>query len=147
MKYEMQKLMFSSFSGNGRTPKDLFDQLDKEFDFTTDVCADFNYPLKQPMFQLGFHGLTSSWRIFQNRNVCYMNPPYGKEISKWLDKADFEVFTNQVTTVALLPARTDTKWFWKYCAKREIRFIKGRIQFDQYHGPAPFPSMVVIFRP
>jgi phage N-6-adenine-methyltransferase len=148
MKYEMQKLMFSSQSGDWKTPQDLFDQLDKEFDFTLDVCVGVDdAPLKADMLRFHYHGLSNSWKVFDTRNVCYMNPPYGREITKWLYKAMIESLHNHVTVVALLPARTDTKWFWKYCAQREIRFIKGRLKFSNHQNSAPFPSMVVIFRP
>lgn len=146
MKYETQRLMFSSQSGKWKTPQDLFNQLDQEFDFTTDVCAEIGYKMKESMQQLYFHSLTNPWKLFLNRNVCWMNPPYGREISKWLAKASLEAITNQVTTVALLPARTDTKWFWNYCSWREIRFLKGRLHFSN-KGPAPFPSMIVVFKP
>lgn len=145
MDYKMQKVMFSSQSGHWVTPQGLFNELDREFDFTTDVCAEIGSERKN-MLQLYFHSLTASWRIFQTRNVCWMNPPYGREIVKWLAKADQEAKNNLITTVALLPARTDTEWFWKYCIHREIRLIKGRLHFSD-KGPAPFPSMVVIFRP
>ncbi len=48
----------------------------------------------------------------------------------------------------LLPARTDTQWFHTYINNHaEIRFLKGRIKFVGAKHPAPFPSMVVIFRP
>jgi site-specific DNA-methyltransferase (adenine-specific) len=51
-------------------------------------------------------------------------------------------------TVYLLPARTDTVWFHKFCLPlaKEIRFIKGRLRFGDQVNPAPFPSMVVVFR-
>lgn len=48
----------------------------------------------------------------------------------------------------LLPARADTKWFHQYIyGKAELRFIKGRLKFGGSVNPAPFPSMVAIFRP
>ena len=47
----------------------------------------------------------------------------------------------------LLPARTDTQWFHEYCLRGEIRFLRGRLCFnDQRLKRAPFPSMIVIFR-
>lgn len=48
--------------------------------------------------------------------------------------------------VALIPARTDTRFFHDYIYhKAEIRFIKGRLKFGGCKDAAPFPSMVVIF--
>lgn len=148
MNRETMKIMFSSRSGNWRTPQDLFNQIDEEHHFTLDVCADQSGgQLKAGMKEFfGTDGLTQSWI----GNICYMNPPYGREITKWIEKAWLEMTMNNVTTVALLPARTDTKWFWDYCIKQEIRLIKGRIRFlndDKDEMPAPFPSLIVVFKP
>jgi site-specific DNA-methyltransferase (adenine-specific) len=69
-----------------------------------------------------------------------MNPPYGLEIGKWIQKA------SQHKVVCLLPARTDTRWFHDFIyGKAEIRFIKGRLKFGGQKNSAPFPSMIVIF--
>jgi len=47
----------------------------------------------------------------------------------------------------LLPVRTDTGWFHDYILNRaEIRFIRGRLNFNDGKGKAPFPSMIIIFR-
>ena len=95
----------------------------------------------------------------------WMNPPYGREIGKWVQRAYEEVKMGNLT-VALLPARTDTKWFHDYIynplpylatqyktkpiklyqIKPEIRFIKGRLKFEGGKNSAPFPSMIVIFK-
>ncbi len=79
-----------------------------------------------------------------------MNPPYGRELQKWVRKC-YEEAKNGTTSVMLIPARTDTKWFHDYILPyAEIRFLRGRISF-QIKGEdidrAPFPSMIVIFRP
>jgi site-specific DNA-methyltransferase (adenine-specific) len=74
----------------------------------------------------------------------FCNPPYGREISKWVEKAYNE---NKKGTfiVMLLPARTDTKWFHNYIYKKhKIEFIKGRLKFNDGKQSAPFPSMLVI---
>ena len=83
-------------------------------------------------------GLAQEWT-----GVCWCNPPYGREIGKWVRKAA----ESRCTVVMLLPARTDTKWFHDYIyGKAEIRFIKGRLKFGDAKNSAPFPSMVVIFK-
>ncbi len=52
------------------------------------------------------------------------------------------------TVVLLIPARTDRISFHEYiCGKAEVRFIKGRLKFGNSKNPAPFPSMVVVFKP
>ena len=76
-----------------------------------------------------------------------MNPPYGREIGKWVQKAYEESVKNNSTIVCLLPSRTDTKWWHGYCMKGEIRLVKGRLKFGDSTNSAPFPSAVVIFGP
>lgn len=80
-------------------------------------------------------------------HTVFCNPPYGREIGKWVQKAWEEHAANRNTVVMLLPARTDTKWFHKYIyGKAEIRFVRGRLKFGNAGNSAPFPSMIVIYR-
>lgn len=77
----------------------------------------------------------------------FCNPPYGKEISKWVEKAYREGTKDNTIVVMLIPARTDTRYFHDYIQYRsEIRFIRGRLKFGNSKTNAPFPSMLVIFR-
>ena len=78
--------------------------------------------------------------------VVWCNPPYGKDICKWVKKA-YESSLEGATVVMLIHARTDTKWFheWVY-HKAELRFVRGRIKFGGSMNNAPFPSMIAIYR-
>ena len=77
----------------------------------------------------------------------WMNPPYGREIGKWMKKA-YEESQQGCTVVCLVPSRTDTAWWHDYAMKAdEIRYIRGRLKFQGAENSAPFPSAVVIFRP
>jgi len=76
-----------------------------------------------------------------------MNPPYGREIGKFIKKAYQASREENATVVCLLPARTDTAWFHDYCVKGTIRFLRGRLKFGGLDNSAPFPNMIVIFRP
>ena len=77
----------------------------------------------------------------------FCNPPYGREIGKWVQKSFEESKKKNTLVVMLIPARTDTKYFHDYIyGKAEIRFIRGRLKFGNSKTAAPFPSMVVIFR-
>ena len=76
----------------------------------------------------------------------FCNPPYGREIGKWVKKAFRTNEDHGNLVVMLLPARTDTKWFHDYIYhKAEIRFIRGRLKFGDSKNSAPFPSMVVVY--
>ena len=133
-------LMFSSKSDDWATPKDFFDILNKEFNFTLDTCASKQNAKCLKYYTEIDNGLTKSW----NKEMVFCNPPYS-DIKKWVKKAYDEC--NEFTKIVMLiPARTDTKWFHEYIYnKHEVRFIKGRLKFGDSKNSAPFPSMVVIF--
>ena len=140
-------VMFSSKTDDWATPQDLFDYLNDKFHFTLDVCADQDNHKCNKYFTKEDDGLTQSWD-----GVFWMNPPYGKEIGKWVEKAYNEAYKYSTRPdklynvgVLLLPARTDTKWFHEYCIKGEVIFIKGRLKFGDGKNSAPFPSMIVVF--
>lgn len=133
---------FSSKTSDWETPQDFFDRLNSEFHFELDVCATPENAKCKRYFTPEVDGLKQKWT-----GVCWMNPPYGREIGRWVKKA-YESAQEGTTVVCLLPARTDTSWWHDYCMKAdEIRFIRGRLKFSGAKHPAPFPSAVVIFRP
>ena len=125
------------------TPQSFFDRLDAEFHFDIDVCADEKTAKCNTYYTVETDGLTQAWN-----GTCWMNPPYGREIGKWMKKAYESFMYNDATVICLVPARTDTKWWHDYAMKAsEIRFIKGRLKFGNATTSAPFPSAVVVFRP
>jgi len=138
----MNPVLFSSKTDEWETPQALFDELDREFGFTLDVCALPENAKCDLFFTPETDGLSQSWK----GHICWMNPPYGREIGKWVKKA-YEESQRGATVVCLLPARTDTRWFHDYIyGKAEIRFLRGRIKFVGAENSAPFPSMIVIYR-
>ena len=137
-----KEVMFSSKTDLWETPQDFFEKLDQEFGFELDVCALPENAKCSRYFSPMDDGLEQDWT-----GVCWCNPPYGREIEKWVKKAYISAIEG-ATVVMLLPARTDTRWFhdWIY-GKTEIRFIRGRLKFGGAEYGAQFPSMVVVFRP
>lgn len=134
--------MFSSETDQWETPQDFFNKLDDVFRFDIDVCADSKNAKTELFYTKTDDGLTHEWF-----GTCWMNPPYGREIQKWVEKAYKSAKQNGATVVCLLPARVDTKWWHEYCKKGEIYFVKGRLKFGKATNSAPFPSAVVVFRP
>jgi len=131
--------LFSSVRLDYSTPRAFYQALDAEFAFAVDVCAD-NSNAKCSHYYPGGSGLLLNWE-----SPAYMNPPYGRQVVKWVEKA-YQESRRGNTVVALLPARTDTRWWHDYVMKAdEIRFVRGRLHFDD-RGPAPFPSCVVIWK-
>lgn len=131
------------------TPPALFMALDKEFAFTVDVAADDGMSQVDRFFDAETDGLAQSWA--GERVFC--NPPYGRDLERWVAKAVLESQERGALVVMLLPARTGNRWFHRHCLPHaEIRFIRGRVNFRKQravstHSRPPFDSMVVVFRP
>lgn len=139
------EVMFSSKTDNWATPQMFFDELNEEFNFTLDPCADDNNHKCELYFTKDQDGLCQNW----GRHRVYCNTPYGKEIGSWVRRCYLTNRINGNLIVMLLPVRTDTKWFHDYIYNKEnveIRFVKGRLKFGTNKNSAPFPSMVVIFK-
>lgn len=137
--------MMSSLTPEWATPQDFFDALNDEFGFTLDVCATPENAKCERYFTKEDDGLSQSWV----GEVCYMNPPYGRQIHKWMAKARYEAEFNGATVVCLVPARTDTRWWHDHAMTvwpQGIRLIKGRLKFGESKQGAPFPSAVIVFK-
>ncbi len=136
-------VMFSSKTDQWATPQGFFDELDKEFHFTLDPCADAENHKCEKYFTEAEDGLAQDW----GGHRVFCNPPYGRGIYQWVEKCCREGCRDNTIVVLLIPARTDTAWFHDFILHRaEIRFIKGRLKFGDSKDAAPFPSMLVIFR-
>ena len=126
----MNKILFSSQSNIWKTPEKLYQELDKEFHFDFDPC-----PINPD-----FDGLKVTWG-----QINFCNPPYS-EIKLWIKKG-YEEYKKKKIVVFLIPSRTDTIYWHEYVMKaHEIRFIKGRLKFNNSENSAPFPSCLVIFK-
>ncbi len=136
--------LFTSLSGEWATPNGLYRELDTEFHFELDACASKRTAKCSKFFTPDDDAFTKHW----GPGPVFMNPPYGRQIMRWVEKAYQEALWG-TTIVCLLPSRTDTRWWHQYCMQGEIRFIKGRLYFTDTlgnTGRAPFPSAIVIFR-
>lgn len=132
---------FMSLTNEWSTPQNVFDKLNKEFNFTLDPCATDENAKCGLYYTKEDNGLSKNW----GGHVVFMNPPYGREISKWIKKA-YEESKNGAIVVCLIPSRTDTAYWHDYVMKGEIRFIRGRLKFGSAKNSAPFPFAIVIFR-
>jgi site-specific DNA-methyltransferase (adenine-specific) len=147
--------LFSRASDLWATPRWLFDELDDEFAFDMDAAATADTALC-PIYRGPDHP------IRENRNglVCdwaprtFVNPPFS-QVGAFIAKAAEEAAKGR-TVVALVPSRTDTRWWhahvWDAARHRsrpgvELRFRKGRLKFGDSKNSAPFPSVVLVMRP
>ena len=142
MDKDAQKVMFSSKTAEWTTPQTFYDRLNQEFNFTLDPCCTDETAKCNTYYTEADDGLSQSWA----GHSVFMNPPYGRSIKEWIRKAYEESRKPNTIVVALIPARTDTRYWHDYCMEAsEIRFIRGRLKFGESNNSAPFPSAVVIF--
>jgi len=136
------KSMVSSKSNEWETPQDLFDVLNEEFDFTLDPCATVQNTKCDFFFIPEEDGLSRDW--FEE--VVFMNPPYGRQVGKWIKKA-YEESLKGAIVVCLIPATPDRSFWHDYIFPYavQIRFLRGRLKFGGMKDPAPFPSAIIIF--
>jgi site-specific DNA-methyltransferase (adenine-specific) len=93
------------------------------------------------------NGLAQDWRGYR----VFMNPPYGREIYAWTQKAR-ESASAGALVVGLLPASSDLAWWHDdvVAPKAEVRYIRGRVRFltgGPYRASGFFPSVIVVWRP
>ncbi len=130
---------FSNATDEWETPRALFDRLNALYRFTLDVCATAANAKCRRFYSKEQDGLSRPWA-----GICWMNPPYGRQVGLWVRKA-YEAAVAGATVVCLLPARVDTAWFHDYCIKGAVQFVRGRLKFGDAKNSAPFPSMIVAF--
>ncbi len=133
---------YSSDTPEWYTPPHIIDKvIDLFIDIDLDPCSNSMVNPSIPAlkhFTKEENGLSKEWY-----GKVYMNPPYGRDISHWVDKVIQEYRAGRVTeAILLVPSRTDTKWFGKlndYC----FCFVRGRLKFSGVKNAAPFPNAVV----
>lgn len=143
----ISKALFSSASGEWETPQKVFDYYHARYNFTLDPCATPENAMCPTFFTKEADGLRQSW----SHHRVWCNPPYGRGIGAWVEKAHYHKEWGGLA-VLLLPARTDTQWFHKYiwAVSRpydgiRVELLQGRLKFGGAKNSAPFPSVVVIF--
>jgi len=150
----MNPVIFSRQSDEWSTPQYLFDALDVEFTFGLDAAATETNAKCTAFFTAEDDALTQDWCVLARPWSIFVNPPYSQCRAFVHKAAESAKYGAQV--VMLLPARTDTRWFHDHiwdaehaCPRTrvEVRFLKGRLRFGEAQNSAPFPSMIVIFRP
>ncbi len=136
--------MRSSATPEWSTPDDVFAEINRIYGpFTLDPCATAENAKAEKFYTVEDNGLRQDW----SGERVFMNPPYGRSIQCWIEKAA----TSNAYVVCLIPARTDTKWWHQYIGDGhkwladEVHFWRGRIKFSGAEHNAPFPSVLVVF--
>ena len=138
----LQEAMVSSKSNEWATPQYLFNILNNEFHFTLDPCATLDNAKCSKFYTIADNGLKHSW----SKDIVFMNPPYGGNTGKWIEKAWYEGQEGAVV-VCLIVSSTDRSYWHDYIFPyaSEIRWIRGRLTFGVAKSTAPFASAIVIF--
>lgn len=134
---------FKSKSHEYETPLEIFEPLQKEFDLQLDVCSTNENKKCGLNFTKEDDGLTKDW----NKNF-WMNPPFGRQIKKWVQKAQEESFKHKVNGVLILPVRSNTQWWHKHIIDvgAEVRFLKGEIKFSGHERGLWLPFAIIIYK-
>lgn len=148
-------MLTSSKNNEWETPPELYQGLNRIFEFTLDPASTHENCKCDKHYTITEDGLEQSW---EGESV-FCNPPYGREISKWVAKAYEESLKDREPKVLLIPARVDTAYWCDYCSKAPfIYFIRGRLKFDNRslpswradgshkRSPSVFPSAVIVFK-
>lgn len=139
----MNNVHFSSEKDDWETPQYFFNELNEHFNFKRDLASSEDNHKCDIYFTKETNVLEKDWNSFDGWN--FLNPPYGRELKKWVKKAS----ESKAKIVMLIPARTDTSYWHEYIFnKADVYFLRGRLKFEingKPHYPAPFPSAVVIF--
>lgn len=91
----INKGLFSSRTDEWSTPRRLFEELNAEFHFDLDVCATNENAKCQKFFTKAENGLMQDWTGFR----VFCNPPYGRELPKWVEKCFKESRGGQVLSL------------------------------------------------
>jgi len=136
----------SATSETWETPKELLEPLYSVLGaFDLDPCSPTSNSRTAPVrakvhYTQDDNGLSLPWF-----GTVFMNPPYGRSLSRWTAKAEVEQGNTEVV-VGLLPARPDTCYWHRDIARSASGFfLKGRLKFGNTEQVAPFPSCVVIW--
>ena len=153
MSFDQQ--LYSSNRQDWATPQALFDALHAEFNFELDAAASAHNAKCPTYLDEQTNALEQDWATLSKGGAVWLNPPYGREIGRWVQKASQE--GERVPVVVLIFARTDTRWWHEYAMKAaEIRLIPGRVTFgvppalallraSRATNVAPAPSCVLVF--
>lgn len=140
--------LMSSDRPDWATPGELFGELDAAFGFSIDAAATAENRKADLFFGPDRDSLGLDWlaeaQALRVPPVFWLNPPYGRGIDRWVRRC-YEVGAAGGVVVALVPARTDARWFQWLWAADSLCFIRGRIRFVGAASSAPFPNVIAVF--
>lgn len=143
---DASQALFTSRSVEWYSPRSVIERAVRTLGrIDLDPCSNSRHTPAVPAerhFTVEDNGLLRPWH-----GRVYMNPPYGRDVDRWVRRlCDFHRSGDVPAAVALLHARTDTRWFDRL-AEHAKCFVRGRLTFSGAAHAAPFPSVVVYLGP
>lgn len=143
------KQLFSSESVEWRTPDWVMGLVRSEFDLGLDACANAENAQCERYITAQDDCLLIDWGERAQGVAVWMNPPWGRDIGKYVRRAHEQASKHSLVVVCLLPASTDTRWWHDYVMRAaDVRFFRGRLHFvrsDGHTGPCTKGCALVIF--
>jgi hypothetical protein len=140
----------SSVKMDWQTPDSLLELVRKVGPIALDPCTVSDNPTQaRAICTPANDGLQVEWsRVTRTwPGLVYVNPPYGRELHKWIAKCVVEG-RDGAEIVLLTPARTDTNWTHMAATSAQVTlFWKGRLKFKGAKDAAPFPSALFYWGP
>lgn len=140
--------LFTSNKEDWETPQDFYDRLNNKYRFKWDLAASDDNAKCSCYFTRDDNSLEQDWEGLSGN--LFLNPPYGRELKLWVQKAATTKLKDKQNLVMLIPSRTDTSYWHDYIFNHaEIKFLRGRLKFeiDGVSGDsAPFPSAIIIYK-
>ncbi|MCC6117631.1 phage N-6-adenine-methyltransferase [Lactiplantibacillus plantarum] len=140
--------LFTSNKEDWETPSDFFNDLNKKYHFKWDLAASDDNAKCSNYFTHDDNSLEQNWGGLDGN--LFINPPYGRELKLWVEKASKTHLKSGQYLVMLIPSRTDTSYWHDYIFNHaEIEFLRGRLKFEVggiSGDSAPFPSALVIYK-
>lgn len=151
----VSKTLFSSERDDWNTPEEILTLVRELGPIGLDPCSNGSSIVSAALaYDKEANGLSRTWA---GNGLVFVNPPYGRAtkgapgITPWISKCRDEA-THGAEIVALVPARTDTKWFQEYgFTASRVLFYRGRVRFTISGSAtavgAPFPSAILYWGP
>lgn len=136
----MNPALHSSKDHTWQTPDEVLERVRQLGRISLDPCTTKANPTNAAAF-CATRGRGLSWHASAiGDGPCFVNPPYGRDLPLWVDKA-IEEAAHGLEIILLVPARTDTQWFDRALhSSQALALWRGRITFKGADAGAPFPS-------
>lgn len=149
----MDAVLLSSEKQDWQTPANVLElvrQVSQSGQIQLDPCTVRSNPTKALSIcspEVGVNGLSVEWAACTG-GLIFVNPPYGRELPKWVTKCTKEAVLG-AEIVLLVPGRVDTNWFQGACMQQmhttpehspSVLFWRGRLKFID--GSAPSPDLM-----